>query len=58
MKIWFYDCDYGQGCVQATTYEAARSKAILDAGRAANVSNVRLATDEEINFRKAMGGTF
>lgn len=56
MKTWFYDCDYGQGSVQAETYEEARAKAIREAGTLSGVHNVHIATEDEKNFRIHMGG--
>ncbi len=56
LKLWFYDCDYGQGSVRASTYEKAYTEALLDAGRHSGVRNVHLATKDEIEFRKVMGG--
>lgn len=56
MNTWFYDCDYGQGSVEAETYEEARRKAIREAGLLADVRNVHEATEDEKNFRRHMGG--
>lgn len=56
MTIWFYDCDGGQGVVDAKDYESAKRAAVLDAGRDAGVANVREATASDIAFRVAMGG--
>jgi hypothetical protein len=56
-KLWFYDCDMGQGSVIASSYETARKIAITEAGTYAQVRNVHPATKEEIEFRKIMGGS-
>lgn len=56
-RIWFYDSVYGQGCVLADGYEEARKEAVKNAGRYADVANVHIASDDEIAFRKAMGGS-
>lgn len=40
----------------ATNLEQAHRKARLEAGSLADVSNLRLATADELAFRKAMGG--
>lgn len=31
--MWFYDCDFGQGMVMASTEAQANKEARLDAGR-------------------------
>jgi hypothetical protein len=56
MTFWIYDCDHGQGSVEATTEEAARREAVLDAGRDAQVRNVRRPDADEMAFRSAMHG--
>ena len=56
LQTYLYDCDRGQGSVMATNLEQARRKARLEAGSLADVSNLRLATADELAFRKAMGG--
>lgn len=56
-NLWFYDCDMGQGSVRAGNYETAYKRAVLDAGRLAQVRNVHQPTQEEVDFRLAMGGS-
>lgn len=56
MAFWIYDCDHGQGWVEARTEQAARREAVLDAGRDAQVRNVRRPDRSELAFRRAMGG--
>lgn len=56
MKTWFYDCDHGQGSVEAETYDEAYRKAVREAGTLSQVRNVHVATEEEKIWRDAMGG--
>jgi len=56
MATWIYDCDRGQGSVEARTEEVARRRAIAEAGTYASVRNVRRPSQAEAAFRRAMGG--
>lgn len=57
MSTWFYDCDYGQGSVEAETVDEARLQALYESGANSGVRNVRQPTQQEVAFRAAMGGS-
>ncbi len=56
LRRYLYDCLRGQGSVMARSLEQAEVEARADCGRNDPPRNVRLATNREIAFRKAMGG--
>lgn len=56
LQRYMYDCGRGQGSVMARNLEAAQAEALADCGRNDPPQNIRLATDDEAAFRKAMGG--
>lgn len=57
MATYLFDCDYGQGMVEARTEQAARRAAVAEAGTYAQVRNVRRASPADLAFREAMGGS-
>jgi hypothetical protein len=54
MKLYLYDCDMGQGAVEALDLAQAERLARGESG--SSVRNVHLATREEVDFHRAMGG--
>lgn len=57
IEAYVYDCDRGQGMVMASSLDRAIRRARIAAGMDDCARNVRLATEEELAFRQAMGGT-
>lgn len=57
MALYTYDTDMGQGLVDAPNYEAACRKAQREAGEYMFRGNVKKATKEDLEWRRAMGGT-
>lgn len=57
MALYTYDCDMGQGLVEAPNLEAAIRLAKCEAGEFAYRGNVKKATKEDLVWRRAMGGT-
>lgn len=55
-RLYVYDCHFGQSMVVASSEEEARREALLDAGRSADVHNVREADNETIQWHRSMGG--
>ncbi len=55
-KLYIYDCDRGQGAVYAPNKDAAEKAARRETGTFDQARNVRLATQSDIEWRKAMGG--
>ena len=58
MQKYVYDTDYGQGMVEAKDLEEATLLAQAEAGSFAFRGRVKLATQEDLDWREAMGGTF
>jgi hypothetical protein len=54
MKLYLYDCDMGQGAVEALDLAQAERLARSESG--SSVRNVHLATREEVDFHRAKGG--
>ena len=58
MQKYVYDTDYGQGMVEAKDLDQATRLARAEAGSFAFRGGVKLATQEDLDWREAMGGTF
>jgi len=57
MALYTFDTDFGQGLVNGKDEEEARRKAIREAGSFAYRGNIKKASQEDLDWRKAMGGT-
>lgn len=58
MAKYVYDTDFGQGMVEAKNLKEATRLAEAEAGYFAFRGRVKLATEEDLAWREAMGGTF